>query len=1215
MRLPKDLLTGLYKKPNIYLCETDKDRICQLEVIDLKASLKFNSLSELTFEVPSVYNNIVTGKTNVNPFYDKIEALRLIEVENFGYFELQGSEIVSDGIKESKSCEAYSLEYVLSQKYLDHFYVNTGEVDSLEVLNARDASHIVPIVLYDPSNPHISLLHLILEKVYGWKIGHVDRQLYTLSRQFEIDRESVYDFLMGEVCEKFNCYVVFNTYNNTINLYAESPTAKFIGDGKTNTFQIGSQYADEPLFSTVETVSVDGYKTTRWSYVINDNIGILYLEETPSENAMIEVVGVDSTWETDVLISFENLSQEVNVSYDADAIKTVLTVTYGDDYDIREANLGLPYLTDISYYYNVDWMGQDLYDAYTKYLQKSNDSQAEYTSNSKEILKINDKIAYEENRLSLSYTRVTGIDKTTVGTYYIRNENLDGSYYYTEVSLPSEYNVNENYYSNVSVNLNTDKVDNLYAALKNYFYGYYNKNSEKINDAILELNDLSDSFSFMSTYGMSYLINGLRNANSDGVVDGIVTNFLREMWKEIGRTPLNSLYLQQYKTIQEVNIKSGWSHKSSDNYGYYYPVVLFINSIEAEIAKRNEIIGSYEEEKKVFQLANQKISNNLLMVNNFTEKQLIRLNAFLREDELHIEDIVQTSLDNLSSSFKLKQDAMESGRIELKKLCQPQLQFSMNMANIYALQEFEPIINKFQLGNMIKIKLKDMKFEKIQLTGDGATKEFNVPVSYDEAKNISFSNFVYIDYKYNSQTGKLIFTKAPESGVKIDLILVKYYIKQSRLLQVDINFEDFSDFSVEFGELTSLRTQSDIHADLLSKAISAGKSVATNSSYWTKGSDKATQTDLKIQQGLLDATTQIKATNGEQGIIIDKYGIKLQKIDPETGDIDPHQTWMTNNMILMSDDGFKTSRSALGEILVDGEKYYGLIAEMVLSGYIEGSRIVGGTIQIGETSPGSGEYAFEVHDDGSVTMGGGSKIGNYTVTDIENAVESIEDINVPVASGIAPSDPKNGQLWIDTSRSPYVIRSCKIANGVVEWVDTGKEFESVIHTSKPSSYSKDDIWVLNDGEYCSYIQDNITYNYGPGSTLRSSVDSETFVSSHWSEIKSELTDMRDNVSQYFEFNQDNGLKIGQKDQKFYVTLESTKMSFWDNSNSSKPNQEVVSIGNQSAKIRHLTVEPETSFTCHSDATFNDTMTIHNTTTNSGFAWKIEANGSLSLVVV
>ena len=80
------------------------------------------------------------------------------------------------------------------------------------------------------------------------------------------------------------------------------------------------------------------------------------------------------------------MAQEININYDADEIKTRLTVTYGDDYDIREVNLGLPYLTDISYYYTVDWMGQDLYDAYTKYMQKSNNSQSEYAKNSQEIL-------------------------------------------------------------------------------------------------------------------------------------------------------------------------------------------------------------------------------------------------------------------------------------------------------------------------------------------------------------------------------------------------------------------------------------------------------------------------------------------------------------------------------------------------------------------------------------------------------------------------------------------------------------------------------------------------------------------------------------------------------------------------------------------------------------------------------------------------------------
>ena len=119
----------------------------------------------------------------------------------------------------------------------------------------------------------------------------------------------------------------------------------------------------------------------------------------------------------------------------------------------------------------------------------------------------------------------------------------------------------------------------------------------------------------------------------------------------------------------------------------------------------------------------------------------------------------------------------------------------------------------------------------------------------------------------------------------------------------------------------------------------------------------------------MDATTQIKAIDGTQGIVIDKYGIKLQKIDPSTGEIDPHQTWMTNNMILMSDDGFKTSRSALGQVTVDGQTYYGIIAEMVLSGYIEGSQIKGGTIQIGDL--GEGKWAFEVDEDGNVSMLGG----------------------------------------------------------------------------------------------------------------------------------------------------------------------------------------------------------------------------------------------------
>jgi hypothetical protein len=77
------------------------------------------------------------------------------------------------------------------------------------------------------------------------------------------------------------------------------------------------------------------------------------------------------------------------------------------------------------------------------------------------------------------------------------------------------------------------------------------------------------------------------------------------------------------------------------------------------------------------------------------------------------------------------------------------------------------------------------------------------------------------------------------------------------------------------------------------------------------------------------------------------------------------------------------------------------------------------------------------------------------------------------------------------------------------------------------------------------------------------------------------------------------------------------MGFYDNSNPDDPNKKVVSIGNQAAIIKHLTVEEGTSFNCNSHANFNNDINIYNpyTEKQSGFVWRIEPNGSLSLVVI
>lgn len=899
MRLPFDLLSQNYIKPNLFLCETDKTRMCQLDTISMSGSFKFNSYSELDFTVGRTYTNMITGETQVNPFYDKIEALRLVELEGFGYFEIQDPEITSDGIKEVKNVTAYGLEYTLSQKYIEDLNVNTGEVDSVEVIVAN-GSRIIPVTLYNKYKPELSLLDIALEKIYGWKIKHVDDSLATMSRQFEISRASVYDFIVQDVCEKFNCFAVFDTINNEISLYAEALITKHIGDGAKDEFLVS------PAYDSIDTVSIDSYKTTKYTYYIDDNeIGHIIFDTPPASGARIEITdGSQAQWKTDVYVTFTNLAQEVNVSYSAEDIKTVLTVKGDDDLDIREVNMGLPYIVDISYYYTVDWMGQDLYDAYTKYLQTCAASQSQYAANSKEMLELTGYIAYETQRLSLQYSIADNVTSTTVGTYYVRGGTAP-DYYYREIQLPDEYNANiENYYMLSGSDLDEEKFAKLYAALQTYFV------SEDSKD-VSEIEKLQDSFEFVETYTLENLIGALSAATNTEAKDGAILTFFDEMWGQLGSTPLDSLYYKPYQKIEATNKEAGWDDTSNENYWRYYPITLVLESLEKEIEDRKTIIEEYNARYTVLQNENSTIATKASIYNNFSDEQLARLGPFLREDEYTDDNFVETDSDTIEILMQTKQELLECGKIELTKLCEPKLSFSMDMANIYALIEFEPIIHQFQLGNLINVAIRDD------------------------------------------------------------------YIKQARLLAVDINFDDFSDFSCEFGELTNLKTPSSIHADLLANALAAGNSVASNQSYWEKGTDLATSTDIKIQNGLLSAIDGIY--NADKSVLIDNHGILLRKVE-SNGEYSPYQIWLTNNNILVSTDAFTTADVGVGVFEVDGKELYGVLAKAVLAGYIEGSTIVGGTININDT--------FIVDEFGNVTMNA-SSIKGYVRED--NVIESVNN--------------------------------------------------------------------------------------------------------------------------------------------------------------------------------------------------------------------------------
>jgi len=1182
MLLPKDILSGTYRKPDVYLCEADKSKICKLETSNMSGTFKFNAYSELTFDVARVYNDIITGSTQVNPYYNKIEALRLILLDDFGYFEIQDPEIDGDGIKETKSLVAYSLEYTLSQKYLETFYVNRGTIDSVEVLyleeqklNNQNAT-LAPVTFYNQNVPELSLLHLVLEKAYGWTIGHVDDSLKTMSRQFEVDRESIYDFIMNEVCEKFNCYAIFDTFKNEINFYAETSVNKFTGDGITNTFTV------YPVFSELGTVSIDGYKTIDYEY--NNITGELKLGATPPFGAMIEVTdGSLSSWETDVYVTFDNLAQEMHISYPSDDIKTVLTVKGADDLDIREVNNGLPYIVDLSYFYNVDRMGQDLYDKYTEYLAKCTASQNEYKENSQEIIKLSNRILYETNRLSLQYREPEEVvTSTTVGTYYTRHEHTssaDGStvYYYTEVSLPADYIEGTEYYSVASISLNEDKFSNLYEALQKYYKSYFY--TGEVIEIIGEDSTLVDDFSFMEEYKINgeetYTIEQLNTTLSSTEIsaedkDAVVLKFLSAIWDQLGLEPLKTSYLAPYKKIQTVNASAGWSEKNNDNYGSYYLVVLILESIEDAINKQHANIDHLNNMMSEYSDANAKISASLLIDNpdNFTPAQIVRLSAFLREDEYVDDNFAPTGNESTEELFKLKQELLECGRIELSKLCEPRLKFTMSLANIYALPEFAPIVNQFKLGNLIKIALR------------------------------------------------------PD------------YIKHTRLMQVNFNFEDFSDFSCEFGDLSSVRSQTDLHADLLSQAISAGKTVASNASYWDSGTDTANSIDVRLQQGLLNAATEIKDIDGNQLSYIDKYGIHLQAKNPDTGAIEPEQGWIVNNKILYSDDAFKTTKSVFGKYKIsNNEERWGLLADAVVAGYIEGSTMIGGTIKIGDQ--GDGSYAFEVDEYGNVTMGGNN---HAAVIKFMNCVNPSADFADQFL--VAYIELYQDGSVVDKSKTSkyYVLPSDyndNLSSQDLKSINTtDNKYIYFVHPKTSDNGATTYNLIL--GEYIDQeigwtkIEEEYSYSYTSNITER---DSKVFVipnvtSASFNDVEAVIFDdngraiaianadadiaqMQKDINNYFKFNRNDGLIIGQTSNQFYVQIEPTKMGFHDNSGTE--DVEVVSIGGQSATIQNATF--------NGDAQFNNDISVAGNTTFNGqvnmsnrFIWNIEENGSLSLSI-
>lgn len=1080
LTIPKDIFSGNPIPPHLFLCTQSGKRMGELNAYDVSGTFKWNSYSELSFSIDRNYTDIITGESKVNQLFDKAETLRQILVDNIGYFIIQDQDD-SFSDKDSKTITAFSAEYATSQKYLENFYINTGEEDSVEVIyetkkygenrtvdslydlasGAFDAhrryyireynaqtlsykyiqtqistedeynshfgdginkddplyiSNYENVQFYDPQNPELSLLHLVFKKIPEWKIKHVDTVLKQKERKFSEERISVYDFLTNNVRETFKCTIEWNTLTKEVSFYEEAD---------------------------------DGIK--------DDGT-------------------IQSRYKTDVYISRENLANEVNVKVSSDNIKTKLKVSGSDDLDIREVNLGKNYIMNLDYYHNLDWMEQDLYEKYQDYLDAIELYSPQYTNAVQgwvkaynswnelmnavpadgNIVRVGDEFKklyciyvpqYEEDatddeiKAAIDTSEAALIKK--LGLYHV-NEDLKANksdnvllrlkhsnsntatirIYNSGTEDAPEYKIQV-----VVVNASTGMDGTITRDIRPWITGELTTDGTTVNN-LSELNGYT--VSAIGTMG-AYLVlakdeTQLENLQDYGVRllqekqdtytmifqtqteamfsqekyqcyvgDEAPTGTINEgtRWFDTNETDSKKM-LKKYNGTKWVSTDAEVPEEDRKNYENYQRYIDNYNKLQAVqqvlLQKEKEVeywlngyavssiridadeireteaevafdqaarthfeessitrVGfdstlplwefttsaypdkqfavylrgstpyiAYKESRGIYQAKMDRYSQLTDFETFFDEDQWIRLSPLIREDEYNDDNFLLTGYESETERLEVCNELMEYAAKELKTLAQPSLEFSMDMANILALPEFEPIKNQFALGNFIRIELR------------------------------------------------------PNN------------VKRARLLEVQLNFDDLSDFSCTFGNLVTTYDQVDLHAELLKQAVTAGKTVAQSAGEWQKSSDKTNKIEESIKNGLQEVTLEIGKAHG-QSIEIGQYGIRGRKlIDGTTDQYEDEQVALINNKLVFTSDNWQTSKSAFGKFVVNGVERWGVLSDACIAGYIEGATIKGGELEIG----GDGG-TFRVAPDGSVQILAGDGSSAYasqsTVETLENA--------------------------------------------------------------------------------------------------------------------------------------------------------------------------------------------------------------------------------------
>lgn len=707
--------------PTFVLANRNGKKLGTVPAYNIHYSDTFNTYDELSFDVSKYDNN------KQYYLWNKLQDFKLIWCREYdAWFEINVEiDEENDAIKHVTGKSLGECE--LSQINLYGIEINTEDDISRE--------DYVPTILFDDENKNGSLLHRIMEKAPHYKIIHVDTSIKNIQRTFSFNGKSIYDAFM-EISEEIDCIFIINNGTNS--------------DGKI---------AREISVYDMESYCLNCGHRENFSHVC----------PVCGDTNVLSGYGED----TNIYVSVDNLAESISYSTDTDSVKNCFKLEAGDDLmtaTIANCNPnGSGYIWYISDSLKADMSDElakkideyeKIYDYYQKeyiakidqsILNSYNELVDRYYINNDSLEKIPSEI--------IGYSSLMNAYYNTIDMYlYLSSEMMpDASQQRTNAGLEA---AKLGYFSLSPVAVTDLKkasastvnsavlavaktiVDSRYQVkIKN---SAYSDNVWTGNFTVTNYSDEEDTAVSLETNVVinddyqTYVEQKLKKTLSSSSDE--VTN-ISELFKlslsvfivEIKKYCLSRLesFHDACESCMNILIEQGiannenWENKDSNLYAILYePYYQKLLAIEDEIKVRESeiaiVTGIYDNDGDIKEygiqiiIDNEKLSiQDTLNFEKYLGDLWLDFIAYRREDTYSNDNYISDGLDN-KALFDNALEFIKTAKKEIYKSANLQHSISASLKNLLTMKEFAPIVEYFQVGNWIRIRV-DNELYKLRL--------------------------------------------------------------------------------------------------------------------------------------------------------------------------------------------------------------------------------------------------------------------------------------------------------------------------------------------------------------------------------------------------------------------------------------------------------------------------------------------------------------------